>query len=116
MKAVPDEECRRLGGHGAASGVRGPDAGEKQRMSRRMGCPCLVSPGTETVLDVERHRQTVLSLQTSSAVGGAQWDQAVFHFGLWLGSARPNWSTWSFFPSTVPGLTFSLCSIINTSV
>lgn len=27
MKAVPDEECRRLGGHGAASGVRGPDAG-----------------------------------------------------------------------------------------
>lgn len=84
MKAVPDEECRRLGSHGAASGVRDPDAGEKQRMSRRMGCRCLVSPGTEAALDVERHRQTVLSLQTSSAVGGAQWDQPVFHFGLWL--------------------------------
>lgn len=74
MKAVPDEECRRLGSHGAASSVRGLDAGEKQRLSRQMGCRCLASPGTETVLDLrapQTDRWTVLSLQTYSAVGGA---------------------------------------------
>lgn len=29
--------------------MRGPDAGEKQQMSRRKGCRCLASPGTETL-------------------------------------------------------------------
>lgn len=84
MKAVPDEECRRLGSHGAASSGRGRDAGEKQRMSRRKGRRCLAW-----------NRDCVGS---EGATDGPT-------DSLWLGLAPPNWSMWSFFPGTVPGLT-----------